>query len=197
VAGIFSKSAGALGVFGIPLAIAGIVSMFALFRNYRNQVKQLSQQAYKGGLISDYLQNGVKGKSDKPGHGDGHRIEGTNLWVGADEFISNAKSTSANLPFLKEFNKGTFDKVDLMKVLNKIPDKEVLILNTQRTDDIKNGNKDQYNYDLIRKAIAEQTEVIKETESKRPIVINRPDGSVEITYIKKDGSKRVEILKRA
>ncbi len=198
VAGIFAKGPGALGVFGIPIAIAGVISMLALYRNYKNQVKQLNQQAYKGGKISEYLEPGETAKSDRPGHGKGHRIEGTNLYVGADEFITNAKSTASNLPFLKEFNRGTFDDVDLLSLTKSLPDTKMYIVHTREKEKEKEvssvkGLKD--NYDVLKKAIDNQTTLLLEAEARKPVVINRPDGSVEITYHKKDGGKKVEIIR--
>ncbi len=193
VAGIFSKSATALGPFGIPIAIAAIVSMFALFRNYKNQVKALSTSAYKGGKISDYLLPGETAKSDRPGYGEGHRVEGTNLKIGADEFLVNAVTTSKHLPFLNEFNKGTFDNIDFMKAVNSAPDKSVLV-KVVRDQQAKERveNKNILNKEFLKEVITEQTRELIDLEMKKPIVVNLPNGDVEVTYLKKNGvNKRV------
>jgi hypothetical protein len=212
-----------LGIFGLPLIAASVIGLFAMYRNYRNQVKQINtQQAYKGGKISEYLEPGETAKSDRPGYGKGHRIEGTNLYVGADEFITNAKTTSTHLTFLKEMNKGTYDNVDLTTIVNdkrlhlkeinrgtfeamdllrltkSIPDTTTYIVNTRDKDKEKEastvkGLKD--NYEILKKAIDNQTTLLLEAEARKPVVINRPDGSVEITYHKKDGGKKIEIIR--
>ena len=195
VAGIFSKSAGALGVFGIPIAIAGIVSLFALFKSYKNQVKSLT--AYKGGKISDYLEPGQTASSDRPGYGRGHRVEGTNLRIGADEFLVNAVSTSSNLPFLRAFNTGRFDNVDLMSFFNT-PDKSVLI--AQGRQAIKDDAAEQYEaalgkiIDDQRKNFEAQTKSLISYYKTKPVVVNMPDGSVHMIYESESG-KKVDIIR--
>jgi hypothetical protein len=185
-----------LGIFGLPLIAASVIGLFALYRNYKSQVKALGQSAFKGGKISDYLEPGQSAKSDRPGYGEGHRVEGTNLRIGADEFLVNAVTTSKHLPFLKEFNKGSFDNIDFMKAVNKAPDKSVLVKvvrEQERKDKAKAFN--GLDKDTLKEVIKEQTNEILDMERKKPIVINLPNGDVEMTYITKNGVN-TRVIKR-
>lgn len=47
------------------------------------------------------------------------KVIGSILNVGANEFFVNVVSTFSNLSFLQKVNKGKFDGVDFMKVLEK------------------------------------------------------------------------------
>jgi hypothetical protein len=177
-----------LGIFGLPIIAASVIGLFALYKNYKNQVKALSVSAFKGGKISDYLQPGQTAKSDRPGYGEGHRVEGTNLRIGADEFLVNAVTTSKHLPFLNEFNKGSFDNIDFMKAINKAPDKSVLVKVVREKEQrdkasVVNG----LDKESLKEVIREQTNEILDMERKKPIVINLPNGDVEVTYITKNG----------
>jgi hypothetical protein len=95
IAGILATS-GSLGPIAGPiLAAAAIISFLAIFKKYKAASKAAaSEKAYKGGSLADYLHGerdsgfvSRNGQSDIPGRGKGMRVEGTNLVLGAKEFV--------------------------------------------------------------------------------------------------------------
>lgn len=203
VANILS-GASKLGIGGIFVGLASIISMFAIWRRYKAQANSLAQQAYKGGLIGDYLKPGVKGQSDRPGYGKGHRVEGTNLSIGADEFLTNAESTRKNLPFLREFNSGKYDHIDLQELFNRrapVYNKGRVLRVVEGYDQMRKEISDRKQaamlgamyQDSLKSVIQEQTKALIGDNEKRPTVIPMPDGSVEVIYYEKSGTRKRRI----
>lgn len=187
-----TASGSKFGLLGIPLIAAAVISMFALFRNYKSQAKSItSQTAYKGGLIGDYLNPGQTAKSDRPGRGIGHRVEGTNLSVGADEFLINAVATSGNMPFLKAFNKGKFNGIDLMKVMAQKESPVTMLNHVLKIE----RNEREPKQENITAAIEKQTSALLKDNEKRPVIIQMPNGDVEVTYFRGSNVVR-ELIKK-
>lgn len=192
-----------LGIFGLPLIAASVIGLFAMYKNYKNQIKAInSQSAYKGGKVSEYLEIGQTASSDKPGHGKGHRVEGTNLRIGADEFIMNASTTEKQLPFFRKLNTGAYDNVDFASMLDHIPNTKQLVVMTSKTVEKKEVQKNNaIKMDMItlkeaiKEGVKEQTELLLEAEYRRPIITNLPDGTVEKVYHNKNGGKKIEIIR--
>lgn len=183
-----------LGIFGLPLIAASVIGLFALYKNYKNQVKAISSQAaYKGGKISDYLLPGKSGRSDRPGYGRGHHVEDTNLVIGADEYLMNGKTTAAQMPFLNELNSGKYDNTNLMALLRTKSDKEhvqdFVVINEK-----KEQIKQQSNDEGMRKAMSEmfekQTKALINDNARRPTIINHSDGTVEVITYNSNGVTR-------
>jgi hypothetical protein len=191
------KDGSKYGVFGIPLIAASLIGLFAIFRSYKTKVNALTaDQAYKGGLISDYLTNGNTAKSDRWGYG-GHRLEGTNLNIGADEFLVNAKTTGKHLPFLKMLNSGKLDNSNILSMLENTPNDRVIIADVGESM----AKKELETKIELEKSIHAQTEkLIEATEklgkkliednSRRPTVIHHTDGTVETIHYEKNGITR-------
>lgn len=198
------KDSSKFGIVGIFTGIAAIVSMFAIWKRYKSQASALSQQAYKGGLISDYLKPGVKGQSDRPGYGKGHKVEGTNLSIGADEFLMSSGPTKRHLPFLREMNSGKFDDFDLSELFNKrapIYNKGRVVRIVEGYDDMRRERKRAQDAAImgrvyestLKSVIQEQTKALIGDNERRPTVIQMPDGSVEVIYYEKSGTKKRRI----
>ncbi len=192
-----------LGIFGLPLIAASVIGLFAMYKNYKNQIKAInSQSAYKGGKVSEYLEIGQTASSDKPGHGKGHRVEGTNLRIGADEFIMNAGTTEKQLPFFRKLNTGAYDNFDFASMLDHIPNTKQLVVMTSKTVEKKEVQKNNaIKMDMItlkeaiKEGVKEQTQLLLEAEYRRPIITNLPDGTVEKVYHNKNGGKKIEIIR--
>lgn len=191
------KDASKYGIPGLLIGAASIISMFAIWKNYKSQVKSLtdsSDYAFKGGEIKDYLKPGETAKSDRPGSGQkGHRVEGTNLRIGADEFLVNAISKQKNLQFLKDFNAGKFDNVDLTAAFSDLSGYNYKKANTGMVNVVVVQNErkaEVYKYAVetalkstIEGAFDKQNRLIKKLDDRRPAIINYPDGSIDIiTY---------------
>lgn len=189
-----TKDGSKLGIFGIPLIAAGIISLFAIYRNFRAQAKALGQTAYKGGKISDYLEPGQRARSDRPGYGRGHRVEGTNLSIGADEYLVNAVTTSKNIDFLDRLNDGEWDNVNLSRLMDSMPDRSKII-NIYEKNEISSKTS-ILSEKQVRQIIQEQTDKILEADRRRPIVVNKPNGDTEIVTYTKSGAKKVKVLKK-
>jgi hypothetical protein len=194
------KSGSTLGVFGLPLIAASVIGLFAMYKNYKNQVKAINAQAaYRGGKVSDYLENGETAYSDRPGYGKGHRVQGTNLSIGADEFIMNAGTTEKQLPFLRKLNLGRYDNIDFVGMLDSLPDTRQLVVMTSKTvenNEVKNNKSLQLNYEeAMKKVIQEQTQLLLDADYRRPIITTLPDGTVEKVYHTKNGGKKTEIIR--
>lgn len=120
VSEIFASNAG-IPIVGIIQAGISIAAMFAAFASAKSQAQSaVSQRAYKGGPLDDYLggkrRSGfVKrgGTSDKPGRGSGYRIMGTDVVVGGDEFMMNEDDSRVHDKFLTAMNRGAFRNVNL------------------------------------------------------------------------------------
>jgi hypothetical protein len=195
-----TKEGSKFGIFGLPLIAASIIGMFALYKSYKSQAAALTK-AFKGGRVSDYLNPGVMGRTDR-GNGRGHRVEDTNMVIGANEFIMNEESTSANLPFLRDMNSGIYDNANLKALLNTKTD-------GQHLSDFKAKQQKEYKrqsevaidkvVNKLSKEMEEyfntQTTKIIDDNSKRPTVINMPDGSIKMIYHHKNGEK-IEIFKQ-
>ncbi len=191
-----------LGIFGIPLIIAGIIGMFAIFKSYKAQATALSK-AYKGGKVSDYLDYQTSGRTDK-GQGRGHHVEDTNMVIGANEFIMNENSTNANLPFLRAMNSGHYDNVNLMSLLKTKSDGDHLKEYEQNRRKAIIIQENHINV-AIEKAIEKQTTELRfdferqtkallEADSRKPVVIPLPSGATKIIYYE-NNSIRTEIIK--
>lgn len=162
--------------YGFIIALAQVAAMIATFTSYRSRIKSMqSTGLYTGGRPVDYLSPGESPKRDAPGHGPGHKIDGTSLVVGAYEMIMNEESTNANLAFLREMNKGTFDNVDLMawaSMMAGLTDPSSFALPDMRKIGKKVGKaadaKEQALVNLrIEKALGKQTlDLIKYFENK-------------------------------
>lgn len=189
-----TKDGSKLGIFGIPLIAAGIISLFAIYRNFRAQAKSLGQTAYKGGKISDYLEPGQTAKSDRPGYGRGHKVEGTNLSIGADEYLINAVTTSKNIDFLDRLNDGEWDNVNLSRLMDSMPDRSKII-NIYEKNEISSKTS-ILSEKQVRQIIQEQTDKILEADRRRPIIVNKPNGDTEIVTYTKSGAKKVKVLKK-
>lgn len=186
------------GIAGLFAGAAAVIQLFAIWKNYRTQAKALSaseESLYTGGLIKDHMKPGETPKSDRPGLGKGHKIEGTNLRVGADEFLMNAVSTSKNLRFLHEMNAGKYDNVDLASELKpryrgidyagyqKHFD-QVVIIKEQKQEKIFREAMESGVQKAIVDGFMAQNQLLKDLDSKRPTVIVHPNGDVEYMYIK-------------
>src|SRR5690606_21290157 len=122
---IFTANAG-IPIVGIINAGVAIAAMFAAFAKAKSQAQTaVSQRAYKGGPLHDYLggerRSGfVKrgGASDKPGRGNGYRVEGTGLVFGGDEFMMNEDDSRIHDKFLTAMNKSAFRNVDLNSLVD-------------------------------------------------------------------------------
>lgn len=118
-ANIFQSMAG-IPFVGIPLAIAAIGAMYAAFASVKRSAKEAAQSVvlYRGGSIGESGAGGFvnkRGRTDRSGRG--HRVEDSNLILGGREFVVNEVTSRMNEPFLIQFNKGKFDGVDLLSVL--------------------------------------------------------------------------------
>lgn len=117
---IFAANAG-IPIVGIIQAGLAITAMFSAFNRAKSQAQAvISQRAFEGGPLEDYLggkrRSGfVKrgGQSDKPGRGNGYRVQGTDLVIGGDEFLMNEDESRIHDKFLTAMNKGAFRNVDL------------------------------------------------------------------------------------
>jgi len=202
------RSESRLGAAGIITAGAAIVSMFAIWRKFRQQSQQLSEPVslFTGGKIGDHMKPGYSPQSDRPGHGSGHMIEGTNIRVGADEWLLNAKTSKKQGKFIGEFlNSGMLDNVDLYGIFKNgylKPDDGDSLMSVKKASDltIRSRQKKEAKYlskfqaREMERIISEQTQVMEKLDSRRPIVIAMPDGTIQKTTYKGD-KKTTEIIK--
>lgn len=121
------KAHAGIPLAGLAVAALGISTMYSLFSQARAQATSVTR-AYKGGPMEDYLGGKRRsgfvnrgGQSDKPGRGDGYRVEGTNLVIGADEFMMNEDESRRHSKFLTAMNKGAFRNVDLNSLVDNDP----------------------------------------------------------------------------
>lgn len=196
------RSESRLGAAGVITAGAAIVSMFAIWRKFRAQSEQLSQPVslFTGGRIGDYLKSGHSPRSDKPGYGRGHMIEGTNIRVGADEWLLNAKTSQKQDRFLGLMNSGALDNVDLYSVFRNgylKPDTAITLKNVSSANKQHEEMKAERNAKLLAKAqasemrgiIKEQTDRLEQLDNRRPVIIPMPNGkSQRVSY---SGDKKV------
>lgn len=102
---IFNSTAG-IPFVGIALAIGAIASMYASFKSFKAQANADIRLFTGAQRIGDYFgQPAPGGASDIPGRGDGYRIEGTNVIIGGDEFISTERAASDHYKFLNDLNR--------------------------------------------------------------------------------------------
>jgi hypothetical protein len=202
------RSESRLGAAGVITAGAAIVSMFAIWRKFRQQSQQLSEPVslFTGGKIGDHMKPGYSPQSDRPGHGRGHMIEGTNIRVGADEWLLNAKTSKKQGRFIGEFlNSGMLDNVDLYGIFKNgylKPDDGESLMSVKKASDltIRSRQKKEAKYlskyqaREMERIVGEQTQVMEKLDNRRPIVIVMPDGSIHKTTYKGD-KKTTEIIK--
>lgn len=118
------------GVVGIGIAALAIPTFLALFRAAQSQARAavgIGQRAYKGGPLADYLggrRSGFVdrgGRSDIPGHGDGYRVQGTDLVIGGDEFLMNERTSRKQERFMNLMNSGALDGYNLYEFFKPRP----------------------------------------------------------------------------
>lgn len=143
------KSLSALGPIGVGLAIATIATLFGAFAATKAQALQATK-LYTGGRVP------LGGHDDRNG-GKGHRVEGTNLVVGAGEWVINRKASDKHNSFLNALNSGAYDDIDLMSVLEgaKAKDLNSLTINIQKQ---QRANSAQVQRNAIQEAIKAQTD---------------------------------------
>ncbi len=107
-----TKTSSLLGPAGIPVALAAIATFLGIFRAFKS-AQAKAQALYKGGRIPK------EGYTDKDG-GRGHRVQDTNIIVGAGEHVLNANTSEAQNEFLTELNKGKWDDIDFLSLVKKI-----------------------------------------------------------------------------
>ena len=111
-------------ILGIAAGGAMLGSWIALKSKAKDTVK-LSKGDYLGNYLGEpSSDNGrpsrssgmVKkhGRSDR--HGRGYRIEGTNIEIGGDEFLTNGETTQRQLAFLNKLNSHRYDRLDLVNI---------------------------------------------------------------------------------
>lgn len=103
----------------IPLIASSLIAIFALIKKFKAESKSLASKAlFTGGRIPK------SGRSDING-GRGHRIEDTNIIVGAGEHVINAGSSEKHDKFLQQLNRGEYDDMDLGEAVRRIREKNV------------------------------------------------------------------------
>jgi len=142
------KSLSALGPIGVGIAVATIATLFGAFAASKAQALQATK-LYTGGRVP------LGGHDDRNG-GKGHRVEGTNLVVGAGEWVINRKASDKHNSFLNALNSGAYDDIDLMSVLEgaKAKDLNNLTINIQKQ---QRANSAQVQRNAIQEAIKAQT----------------------------------------
>lgn len=194
------------GLPGIILAISAIALLFKTFASAKANARKASQstaKAFRGGKVSDYLEPGTAGRTDRFG-GEGHRVSDTNLVIGADEFIMNAKTTKAKEAFLRKLNSGKYDNVNIESLIDqgaktRIPVASVVngYLKTAQSEQQQRAAlmQNALVQDIVVTAIERQTQqFIKYFKKERPIIA--PLGGEGYRKMYGDGSKEDIVFKK-
>lgn len=168
------KSLSALGPIGVGLAVATIATMLGAFAASKASALQATK-LYAGGRIP------TSGSDDRNG-GRGHKVQGTNIVVGAGEWVINRKASDKHNAFLDALNAGAFDNVDLMSMLEgaKAKDLNNLTINIRKQ---QQANSAQIQRNAIKDAIQAQTQALEgklESILKAPQVQVTEDGYYKI-----------------
>ena len=188
---IISANAG-IPIIGILNAGIAISAMFAAFKQAKAQARGVvGQRAYKGGVMGDYLDQSRKrrsgfvkrgGMSDIPGRGDGYSVEGTDLVIGANEFMMNEKTSMKQRKAFEMINSGAYDDINLADVLSNMPGSSVNIddmksynrltsIRQHKIDRHKREHKDRLVVDTLNRNFRELIRAQKDREDLYPLDI--------------------------
>lgn len=213
------KDSSKFGLAGVLAAGGAILSMFGIWKKYKAQAAASAgfEALYTGGRIKDYMKPGVTPKSDRPGRGSGHRIEGTNLVVGADEWLLNAITSKKQDRFIQGLNSGKYDNMDLYSLVEmaraggSVADTSKIreLFKEKNTSRVMESiSKDAFKSERSRKqeqnrqesirhekvmekvmrtVLSEQTAQLDEIDARRPVMLTLPDGTVQEAYFTSSG----------
>lgn len=175
---------------GIPIAAGVIAAMVGSFIAFKVQAFKAARLE-TGGRIPTRAQGG---RTDKAG-GAGHRIEDTNIVVGAGEWVINEDSSERHDQFLERLNKGEFDHVDLNTI---VEGKGKRIKTMSKTSKIVLEQQRQEMMLNISEAVKQQTKEI--LGSLLPIMTAprtklNPDGSMLETRTDAKGNTFTTLIK--
>lgn len=175
---------------GILLALAAVTSMLVGFKRIKQQARA-ETRGYKGGPLAELLGPARKSE-DRHGVGDGYRLEGTNLIIGGDEMLVNARSYRRNKKHLDRINSGAFDNIDLSHI-DLVPDLGGITESFRRRQALVDRRAEISAQALMKQAftdaIERSSDKMVKAIRKKPVIIAVPPGS-EI-WEKSDG----ELLK--
>lgn len=116
-----------LGPAGVAIGWTAIAGMLVAFASLKRKLYSEIDSLYDGGDLAEHITYKERtgetrrsgrvsqygnGKTDKYGQ-RGHRVQGTNLQLGGDEFIINSGETQRNISFLTKFNNGKYRGIDM------------------------------------------------------------------------------------
>jgi len=113
-------------IVGLALGAAAVLTLFTLFNSAKQKAAAASKpdRAYKGGSLKGRVKkeggfvNWLYGRPDKPGQGEGHRVEGSNLVLGGREMVvAEGPANSQSDDFWDAMNAGKYNSIDLASTL--------------------------------------------------------------------------------
>lgn len=157
----------------IPAIIAAVALVFSTIQ----QLRGLSTESFsEGGFIG---KPGTRWRSDR--YGKGHRIEGSNVVVGGDEFVINGRTTQLQRGFIEDLNAGHFDHINLAELAKD---------GFRSRDTVLNQRQAAYNQRALNRAMSramsQHTDGVVSYMKKQKKIVAIPPGAKILEYNDKE-----------
>ena len=195
-ASTLAKTSAVLGPIAGPIAFAiSIGAILATFTKIKSQIDSI--KLFTGGDLSTVMSpttrdhglvNRTQGKNDK--YTNGHRIEGSNIVVGGQEYINNAETSLRYNEFLDRLNSGKLDHLDLNAIGRDVkkqypvfdPHSQVLTQIRKSTYTASSTLTKQDMREVVKELFPEMFENLGAKIDNRKEITYKPDGTrVEYT----------------
>lgn len=158
---------------GVAIGVAAVAGLFAFFARAKAQAREAASATrfWKGGDLADAL-GPNRSSEDRYGVGEGHKIEGTNVRIGGNEYMIPEEVKRKQKPFLDKLITGAYGDMPLHEIIDT-PDLAGMNGRFKRRSDLLNTYSTIQSMSAVRMSI--QGAVDKQTSELINYFDNKPE----------------------